>query len=74
MMSIFLIIEITLYLKRQDYLFNKFLLERYLNNYNFKKIKIINNKNNMYKDKRHMLKDKNKYILETDYLKERFKR
>lgn len=74
MMSTFLIIEITLYLKRQDYLFNKFLLERYLNNYNFKKIKIINNKNNMYKDKRHMLKDKNKYILEKDYLKERFKR
>lgn len=74
MMSTFLIIEITLYLKRQDYLFNKFLLERYLNNYKFKKIKIINNKNNMYKDKRHMLKDKNKYILEKDYLKERFKR
>ena len=37
MMSTFLIIEITLYLKRQDYLFNKFLLERYLNDYNFKK-------------------------------------
>ena len=47
MMSTFLIIEITLYLKRQDYLFNKFLLERYLNNYKFKKIKIINNKNNL---------------------------
>lgn len=74
MMSIFLLTEITLYLKRQDYLFNKFLLERYLNDYNFKKIKIINNKNNMYRDKRHMLKNRNKYILEKDYLKERFKK
>lgn len=73
MMSIFLITEITLYLKRQDYLYNKFLLERYLNNYNFKKIKLIKNKNNMYRDKRHMLKNNNKYILERDYLKERFK-
>ena len=74
MMSTFLIIEITLYLKRQDYLFNKFLLERYLNDYNFKKIKVINDKSYMYRDKRHMLKNKNKYILEKDYLKERFKR
>ena len=74
MMSTFLIIEITLYLKRQDYLFNKFLLERYLNDYNFKKIKVINDKSYMYRDKRHMLKDKNKYILEKDYLKERFKK
>ena len=37
-------------------------------------VTIINNKNNMYRDKRHMLKNKNKYILEKDYLKERFKK
>lgn len=72
LMSILLITEITLYLKRQDYLFNKFLLERYLNNYNFPKLKIINKKDDMYREKRHLLKRKGKYYTEHEYLNERF--
>ena len=73
LMSILLLLELFLYLKRQDYLYNRMLLERYMNKHNFKKGKIINNKDSMYKEKRHVLFFKNKYITEKDYLKERFK-
>ncbi len=72
-MMIILIIEIIMYYKRQNHLYNRFLLERYLNSYSFKKEKIINNKDNMYKDKRHVIFYKNKYITEREYLKQRFK-
>jgi len=51
-----------------EYLFNKFLLERYLYNFDFKKTKIINNYNNMYKDHNHIIKDNNKYIREKPFL------
>lgn len=73
MMSILLMIEIIIYFKRQNFLYNRMLLERYMKNYNFSKFKIIKNKNSMYKDKRHIILYKNKYITEKDYLKERFK-
>lgn len=72
LMSIFLITEITLYFKRQNYLFNKFLLERYLYNYKFSKLKIINKKDNMYRERKHLFKVKNKYYSEQEYLKNRF--
>ncbi len=73
LMGILLLIEIIIYLKRQNYLYNKMLLERYINKINFNKIKIINNKNSMYKEKRHIILYKNKYITEKDYLQKRFK-
>lgn len=68
-----LIVELCLYYKKQDYLYNRFLLERYLNHYNFKKLKIITNKDNMYKEKRHLLKQEKKYLTEKEYLNTRFK-
>lgn len=73
MMALLMITEIILYLKRQDFLYNRMLLERYINSFNFKKVKIIKNKNNMFKDKKHVILYNNKYITEKDYLKERFK-
>ena len=73
MMGLMLLIEIVLYLKRQDYLYNRMLLERYLNNISFKKIKVIKNKNNMYRDKKHVIFYRNKYITEKDYLRERYR-
>ena len=72
-MSILLLFEIYKYFKDQDYLYNKLLLERYLGNYNFKRFKIINNKESMYKERRHLIKIKDKYIKEIDYLRERFR-
>lgn len=73
LMIILLIIEVTIFLKQQDYLFNKFLLERYLNYYNYKKVKVISKKENMYRNKKNIIKYKNKYFTEKDFLKERFK-
>ena len=73
LMGILLFIEIISYLNRQDYLYNRFLLERFINNYNYKKYKIIKNKDLMYKDKRHIILYKDKYVTEKEYLNDRFK-
>ena len=73
LMGILLFCELLLYLKRQPYLYNKLLLEKYMQNKNYKKMKIIKNKDSMYKEKRHIILYKNKYITEKDYLNQRFK-
>ena len=71
-MAILILTEIIVYLKNQDYLYNKLLLERYINPQKYKKLKIIKNKNLMYKEKRHIIKHNNKYITEKEYLNKRF--
>jgi len=73
LMGILLLSELFLYFKRQDFLYNKLLLERYMDSFNFKKLKVILSKDNMYKDCRHVVFYKNKYITEKDYLNKRFK-
>lgn len=72
LMEIFLFTEITNFLKSQYFLYNKFLLERYLYKYNFKKSTIIDNENKMYKERKHLLHLKNKYYTEEEYLNNRF--
>ena len=70
MMIIFILIDNTYkYYKGLKYLYNKFILERYLYKYNYTKIKIIDDKNKMYKNKSHIFKIGNKYIKEKDYLR-----
>ena len=55
-------------MKRQDYLLNKLMLERYLYRYKFvKKIK-INSETSFYKERYHYLKFNNGYISEDLYL------
>lgn len=54
-LSLFLIKEIFLEYKNINYKYNKFLLERYLNNYNFKKTKIIKNINDFKRDNYHII-------------------
>ena len=73
LMAILLLSELFIYLKRQPFLYNTLLLEKYLKNNGYKKVKIIPNKDLMYKEKRHIILYKNKYITEKDYLKQRFK-
>ena len=73
LMGILLTSELFLYLKRQNYLYNRMLLERYMDNLYFKKLKKINNKDSMYKGRRHLILFNNKYITEREYLKERFR-
>ena len=73
LMGILLTSELFLYFKRQDYLYNRMLLERYMDRFCFKRLKTINNKDSMYKERRHIILFNNKYITEREYLKERFR-
>ena len=73
LMGLLLLFEVILYIKNQNILYNRMLLERYMFNFNFKKLKVINSKDNMYKAKRHVVLYKNNYITEKDYLSKRFK-
>ena len=57
------------YYKNIEYLYNRFILERYLYDIRYKKIKIINDKNKMYKNKSHLFKINNIIIKEKEYLK-----
>ncbi len=56
------------FIKQLKYIYNKFLLERYLYNISYPKIKIINNGNKMYKNNSHIIKVNNNYITEKKYL------
>lgn len=70
----FLLIKIVKQLKNYKYIFNKFLFERYLYDFNFKKRKIINNLNinKMMRDKKHLFYYNNIYIIEKDILRDMF--
>ncbi len=61
--------------KHHNIIFNKFLLERYLNVINFKKIKYFSdfNINNMFRGYRHLFKINNMYVSEKEVLKKKFK-
>ena len=56
------------FIKQLKYIYNKFLLERYLYNISYPQIKIINNGNKMYKNNSHIIKVNNNYITEKKYL------
>ena len=62
------------YYKQLKYLFNKFLLERYIYNITYNKTKKISKINNMYKEKYHIIKENNTYITEKQALSHKFKR
>ena len=61
-------------IKNVRYAFNRFLLERYFKQFNFKKRKIIKNGevNRMKKDYYHLFFIKNKYVTEKEILKKTF--
>ena len=58
--------------RKRKYYFNKFKLERFLKNYKFKRIKTINNVDNMMRDKRHLIKINHKYYTEKEVLRKRY--
>lgn len=70
LLALFLLRCLIIEINNIKYKYNKFLLERYLNNYNFKKIKIINNINNLKRDNYHIIDN----MLETRYLHKLFDR
>jgi len=65
--------NLTTYYKDINYMFNKFLLERYLYNIKYKKNKVITKITNMYKEKNHIIKENNQYITEKQFLNAHFK-
>ena len=69
---IFLMLEVNRLYKERKELFNKFLLERYLNEFKFKKKKTINNVDKMKKDYRHLFYIDGRYLTENYFLKKMF--
>ena len=72
-MELLLVVLIYKENKKIEYIYNKFLLERHLKKYNFKRINIINNINNLYRDRRHLLKKEEKYYTEQEFLTKKYK-
>lgn len=56
MIIIILIIKLIKHIKEFDYVYNKFLLERYLYQFKFKNIKCISNEKAFYRDNNHIIK------------------
>ena len=61
------------YMKNINYVFNKFLLERYLYKIPLNKNKTIDKIDDMHKDKYHIFKENNTYLTEKQVLKCHFK-
>ena len=66
---IFIISNINKEREKISFYYNKFILERFIKNYSFKKARIIDCIGNLYRGKKHIIKNNNKYFLEKDYLK-----
>lgn len=71
---IFLIFKVISEYQNHSYIFNKFLFERYLYKFNFKKVKIIKNTNlkKMQRDYIHFFKVGKKLIKEDEILEQKF--
>ena len=67
-LSMFLIKCLVIETNNIKYKYNKFILERYLNEYNFKHIKIIKNINKLKRDNYHIINN----VLERDFLHNMF--
>lgn len=68
----FLSLEVNKLNNQKKELFNKFLLERYLNEFKFRHRKIINNVDKMKRDYKHLFYVDGKYITENYFLKKMF--
>ncbi len=63
---------IYMFYKELDYLFNKFLLERYLYKISYQDKKIVSSPKKMYKNRSHIIKNHQKYQKESDFLNNLF--
>lgn len=69
----FLLYLITKEKRRLKNAYQKFLLERYLKNINFKKSTIVDDEKKFYRNKRHLIKKGDNYYTEKDYLIKKYK-
>ena len=74
MILILLLTYLYQFYQKRKYLYQKFLLERYLYAIKYPKTKIITNIHKMYKNKNHLFYYHNHYIKEKDYLNILFKK
>ena len=72
LMIILLLYKINEEYKKRNYYFEKFLLERYLNNYHFKKKKEVNNIDEFRKRYNHYIRKNNFYYTEKEILRKKF--
>lgn len=71
-MLLFLLILIHKEENKVNFIYNKFLLERVMNNYNFKRRKMINNITNFYRNRTHLIKENGKVYEEKEYLTKKY--
>ena len=71
-MLLFLVVVIHKEENKVDYVYNKFLLERFLNKYQFKNKKIIYNINNFYKNKENIYKENGTFYTEKEVLEKKY--
>ena len=71
-MLLFLLIIIHKEENKVNFIYNKFLLERVMNNYNFKRRKMINNITNFYRNRTHLIKENGKVYEEKEYLTKKY--
>ena len=72
LMIILLLYKINDEYKKRNYYFEKFLLERFLNNYHFKKTKEVKSIDEFRKRYNHYIKKGNNYYTEKDILRKKF--
>lgn len=72
--AILLLIKVSREKRNIAFNYEKFLLERYLNNYKFKDCIIIKNDNNFFRYKAHLVLENNKYYTENEYLEKKLKK
>ncbi len=68
----FLFYKIGVEVRQKKYIIDKFLLERYLNNYNFKKRKSVLSIDYFMRNRYHLIKIGDKYYTEKEILKKKF--
>ena len=73
-MIIFLLVKVYIEQSKINYIYERFILERYLNNYYFKNSRLITNEKDFYKNKRHIIREKGRYYLEKEYLNKKYKK
>lgn len=71
---LFLIYKITFEYKRINYFYEKFLLERYLNNYQFYDHLIIDSIHKFHRNKGHLIRKNDKYYTEREILQKKYKK
>lgn len=69
LMLLIMLIKLIKTFKNRYYYYNRFLLERYLNNYSFNRIKRINDIMHFYRDRKHLINFKEECEVLKDYFR-----